>query len=125
MALERKKCAAYLSCAINAEVVHTFSEHFCVLTDDWAYDATTVDQLNDFNYICTSILGSVAPVKIKTRSSANQVPWINEDIRILKRKCQQKAEHQLEFMFTLSVGRVYWCLLRRQLKLRDLLIFLI
>lgn len=104
----------------NADIVLNFSEHFCVLTDGWAYDATTVDQLNDFNYICNSVLDSVAPGKIKPRSLANKVSWINEDIRILKRKClgkQNQAGNQLDFMFILSVGRVNWCFLTRQLKM--------
>ncbi len=56
LALERKKLktsATYSSRAINAEVVHTFSENVCVLTDGWAYDATTVDQLNQgFSTFC-------------------------------------------------------------------------
>lgn len=47
--------------------------------------------MNDFNNLCSSIIDLVAPVKIKTKSLANQVPWINEDIHILKRKCR-KAE---------------------------------
>lgn len=64
LAVERKKSASYLSCVINTEVFDKFSENVSVLTDDWAYDATTVDQLNDFYYLCSSILDSVALVKI-------------------------------------------------------------
>lgn len=94
MGIERKKLktnGTYLSRAINPEVVDKFSANFTALTDDWAYDATTVDQLNDFNHLCSLILDSVAPVQIKTKPLANQVPWINEDIHVLKRRCR-KAE---------------------------------
>lgn len=42
--------------------------------DNWAYDASTADQLNYFNYLCSSTLDSIAPVKIRTRSVGNQAP---------------------------------------------------
>ncbi len=44
--------------------------------------------LNNFNNICSAILDDIVPFKTKM-SSHFSMPWINENIHVLKRKCRK------------------------------------
>ena len=51
---------------------------------------TDVDTLvANFNLRCISTLDAIAPLKTKTKSRAKLSPWLNKDIRSLKRECRK------------------------------------
>ena len=44
--------------------------------------------VHDFNLHCSDILDAVAPFKSRTARTLNSSPWLNEDIRRLRRNCR-------------------------------------
>lgn len=45
------------------------------------------DMVNQFNTMCLKTLGEIAPMKLKSRRPSNPKPWINDNIRKIKREC--------------------------------------
>ncbi|XP_014185285.2 uncharacterized protein LOC106632421 [Haplochromis burtoni] len=80
-----------LSRPINSEAVALFSAAFAnsFCYEDISNAPLSVDGVvNSFISICTSILDTVAPVKIRRRKTSRQ-PWLNESILALRRECRR------------------------------------
>ena len=97
----RSICSRHLNNSSAAK----FSSVFTDLCNGNPSPANTNDLVSLFNNICSSALDIVAPLKIKKKdSSLNPSPWINDDIRSLKRECRQaerrwkKSRNSLHFL---------------------------
>ena len=84
-----------LSRTLNSSSAGTFSTIFSELSKDATFSGDTNDLVGNFNNLCLSALDLVAPLRIKKKCAGgvNSSPWINDDIRSLKRMCR-KIERQ-------------------------------
>ncbi len=80
------------SCPLNSSLVPQFCHEFAASIADAQHedrsDVNVEDLVHVFNSSCTRILDSIAPVRVK-RSKTSYLPWLNEDLRILKRQCRR------------------------------------
>ncbi|KAF7648167.1 hypothetical protein LDENG_00161050 [Lucifuga dentata] len=81
-----------LSCHLNSVSSHRFCQALTSSTNSFNPSVghfNFVDELlNVFNSTCVNILDSIAPVRDK-RLKSSFLPWLNEDLRHLKRQCRK------------------------------------
>ncbi len=78
---------------INEHTAGAFIPLFNKAADSLICHSDTNYLTNTFQKLCLSTLDMVAPLKSQLKSTTKAVPWINEDIRSLKRTCR-KVERQ-------------------------------
>ena len=74
---------------LNSSSAERFSSVFSELSKDMILPTDTNDLVTCFNRRCLSALDLVAPLKTKKLRVGAPSPWLNDDIRSLKRECRK------------------------------------
>lgn len=76
------------SCMVNHLSATRFSFVFSSGVFLFDHDNTDIDYVDSsFNSHCSTILDQVAPLRTRIVPSVNSSPWLNDDIRFLRRNC--------------------------------------
>lgn len=87
-----EKCI-FRSRIINSHTASKFSSAFISSSENVLHTSLTDEMLVRFNGVCRTTLDAIAPLKTRLKPAVKMSPWINDNIRSLKRDCR-KIERQ-------------------------------